>query len=274
MTSFPGNAQDPAAGRMGVNEAPKVILYPRSLLEFQANHDGTEKAYFAVINPHPKEVAFKFKTNAESRGVRISVQPSFGVIGPERSQEVAVSLPGAALLHDDELGELKFVIEAWFPSSFGEPDNPFKLKLPLRRKENSHSTSLPSGTNYAVPTPEAAVSSSIVDENSAMWKQHMPMPEHFPSSAEATATSGKLPPCVGTPQCFTVWKDDPKPKSPPSAYFIDTLPLADPGKDEDWCSSSLRNFDLLPYLVSMMVWIGFGVTIGKGFLCVCDKPLQ
>ncbi len=61
------------------------------------------------------------------------------------------------------------------------------------------------------------------------------------------------------------------PESPVSStvkptFFIDTVPFTGEVNSSDhW----LDNVDLLPYLGSMLVWVGVGVFVGKGYFCPC-----
>lgn len=218
------------------NSPPKVVMYPRALIEFQdgeSEEAPAESANFALVSPHQKDLAFKFKTNAESRGIQMAVQPAGGVIGPGASREVVATLLGPASA--EALSELKFVVETWFPDEEaatrdGQERRTSRLRVPCARK-----------------------GLATAGEGRCQWEGQPPQP---------------LP-----PQGLTVRKGSSTTRSPHArptgrkpAYLIDILPLA----EREGTSGSMGSSEVLTYVISMLIWVGFGISIGKNYLCPCD----
>ncbi len=312
---------------------PKVITFPKSEVVFEASpyEDGDEETQLALINPSTTyEMTYKFLTNAESRGMALRVSPPKGVIEPEGSREVLLTLREADPA--DDLSRLKLVVETWRADA---PGDKARRRIPCFR--GSEPSRVPSGAasppppplvgGDALPMPQAGPTvdaepcwphrgGRVLLEDFPRCQQHRRERASVPRALPADAPPAQPAACVQrVPRCPPPSPPPPRqgvqflPRPPPRnrrgkgaeyfhvsppplppvgvpassgylpgagekpTYFIDALPItrdavataAVPRRDDSWFDRA----DVLPYVGSMLVWVGVGIFFGRGYFCQC-----
>ncbi len=258
-----------------------------------------ETAQVALINPGTAEIAYKFLTNAESRGLRLHVSPPRGSIAPEGNREVIFSLKDAT---EDDLAGLKVVVEAWRVDGM---DDGTKMRIPCSRKctpfrpmptpvqnvgYSQNRQHYPPDCNEDQFHPSQPIVRPHDGSQPGRWHSQSQQPLHsgdnllskmaqynarpppppppLPQSPPQPPHQAQQPPLPyrGAPTAGRLFGNDVKNKP---NMFMEAMPFAGgavdghPNPDPGW----LGNVDVLPYVGSMMVWVGLGVVIGKTYLC-------
>lgn len=280
------------AGDTGMST--KIMVFPRPEVAFKPGTDGTEEmTHVSLVNPSHLDVTFKFLTNADSRGLTMHVSPPKGVIPAEGSLDILFLLKGAPLTRN--LDDLRVVLETWFEDARhpGVKSMPSKMRLSCLRSQASLDARTRSNKYKEIPGSQKANKRSghrtnkkvgINDLNRSYIQYpsesvstrpfHVtgpyPMDENaryscdrsYPNCDTRTDSSGGR---QGQMLFYHASNKELANTGKPT-FFIDTIPFA--GK---LCSSELahQRFQLIPYLVSLLVWGGLGIFIGRGYLCDC-----
>lgn len=238
-----------------------VLVYPRAELRFEPADDvGWESSCrIALVNPSGSPVTYKLKSNAEKVGLRLMAHPPTGIVDPGGSREVLVALLGGAAgspPRRGSLADLKVILETaprWGPGA--------RRLLPTR-------TRLP-----CLPGWAAAAENDSVTYGEGLQTRTRP-----PCRPEAR--------CYAPPPRLPLPSPPPPPFPPPAVSFggppppplpVRVLEAADGDvpdvphvPDAAVGGGEEAESKVIPYLVSLLVWVGLGVSLGQGLFCNCE----
>ncbi len=279
---------------------PNVHVYPQSELIFEGAGDGDddeETCALTLVNSASTPVSYKFKSNAEKLGLRLLAHPPSCTLAPGASQDVVVTLQDA-LRRPDALTGLKVIVES---SSHGAI--PTRERLPCGRSLLLPAQEEPSAFHEPSPyyleqqqqphfqqRPPVDPTSVSCSQREKWWPPGTseapqrfdifppspppPPPARKRTSSARVQVSNHLPPVVHPPPPIS----QPPPPIPhhPAIQCIDRpvvpVPVQAPagGSGGSDGGGNGLNAKVVPYFVSMLIWVGLGITLGQGMFCKCE----